>query len=202
MKLQIVRDFDAGTLSAEDAARYIVSPKRTVTEINRIKNFFKDDQRLWRKFANMPSMISLVLLVMMSFTHANKALELSKLVNKQYKEGALDALLTKETADGIRDFAADLAYLGDVGKEGAIVAATYATHPISKAGDRIRMKATSKIFANPRVMRAFARKGTGAANAQQTAGKVAGALDAGLAGMAATQRPIRQFGVNALEELA
>jgi len=60
------------------------------------------------------------------------------------------------------------------------------------------MKATSKIFANPRIMKAFARKGTGAANAQQTAGKVASALDAGLAGMAATQRPIRQAGVRAV----
>ena len=201
MKLQIVRDFDAGTLSAEDAARYIVSPKRTVTEINRIKNFFKDDPEALEKIRQYAIDDILSSVGDDVFHDANKALELSKLVNKQYKEGALDALLTKETADGIRDFAADLAYLGDVGKEGAIVAATYAAHPISKAGDRIRMKATSKIFANPRVMRAFARKGTGAANAQQTAGKVAGALDAGLAGMAATQRPIRQFGVNALRNL-
>lgn len=198
MKLQIVRDFDAGTLSAEDAARYIVSPKRTVTEINRIKNFFKDDPEALEKIRQYAIDDILSSVGDDVFHDANKALELSKLVNKQYKEGALDALLTKETADGIRDFAADLAYLGDVGKEGAIVAATYAAHPISKAGDRIRMKATSKIFANPRVMRAFARKGTGAANAQQTAGKVAGALDAGLAGIAATQRPIRQAGIRAI----
>jgi len=198
MKLQIVRDFDAGTLSAEDAARYIVSPKRTVTEINRIKNFFKDDPAALEKIRQYAIDDILSSVGDDVFYDANKALELSRLVNKQYKEGALDALLTKETADGIRDFAADLAYLGDVGKEGAIVAATYAAHPISKAGDRLRMKATSKIFANPRIMKAFARKGTGAANAQQTAGKVASALDAGLAGMAATQRPIRQAGVRAV----
>ena len=53
LRLQVVRDFDAGTLSAEDAARYIVNPKRSVTEINRIKNFFKDSPEDCKKFVNM-----------------------------------------------------------------------------------------------------------------------------------------------------
>ena len=196
--LQVVRDFDAGILSAEDAARYIVNPKRSVTEINRIKNFFKDDPDALQKIREYAAEDIISSVGDDVFADASKALELDRLVNKTYKEGALDALLGKETADGVRQLAADLAYLGDVKQEGAIVAATYAAHPISKAGDRLRMKATSRIFANPTIMRKFARRSAGAPDGQATAGKVAGALDAAVAGTSAVLRPVRQAGARAI----
>ena len=198
LRLQVVRDFDAGTLSAEDAARYIVNPKRSVTEINRIKNFFKDDPEALQKIREYAAEDIISSVGDDVFADASKALELDRLVNKTYKEGALDALLGKEAAEGVRQLAADIAYLGDVGKEGAIVAATYAAHPISKAGDRFRMKATSRIFANPTIMRKFARRSAGAPNGEATAGKITGALDAAVAGTSAVLRPARQAGVRAI----
>lgn len=198
LKLQVVRDFDAGTLSAEDAARYIVNPKRSVTEINRIKNFFKDDPDALQKIREYAAEDILSSVGDDVFADTSKALELDRLVNKTYKEGALDALLGKETAEGVRQLAADIAYLGDVGKEGAIVAAQYAAHPISKAGDRLRMKATSKIFANPTIMKKFARRSAGAPDGQATAGKITGALDAAVAGTSAVLRPVRQAGARAI----
>jgi hypothetical protein len=119
------------------------------------------------------------------------------LVNKQYKPGVLNALLGEKTAEGLKQFAGDLAYLGDVGKEGAIVAATFAAHPISKAGAKARMTFTSKLFANERIMKAFARKGQGLPDPQRFGGKVANALDAAVVGVGATMRPIRQAGIRA-----
>lgn len=195
---KVIRDFNNGVLSPGDAARYLVSPQRSVTEINRIKKFFaKDPEALdtIQKFA-INDIVSTVGDDV--FADAGKALELDRLVNKQYKKGALDALLGKENAEGLRQFAADLAYLGDVGKEGAIVAATYAAHPISKFGSRMRMTATSKIFSNEGIMRKFAERGK--AGPQQAANDVAGALDAGLVTMANIQRPIRQVGVQAIQQ--
>ena len=60
------------------------------------------------------------------------------------------------------------------------------------------MKATSRIFANPTIMRKFARRSAGAPDGQATAGKVAGALDAAVAGTSAVLRPVRQAGARAI----
>lgn len=59
------------------------------------------------------------------------------------------------------------------------------------------MTFTSKIFANERIMKAFARKGQGLPDPQKFGGKVANAFDAAIAGVGAVQRPIRQAGVRA-----
>jgi hypothetical protein len=59
------------------------------------------------------------------------------------------------------------------------------------------MTMTAKIFANEKVMKAFARKGQGLPDPQRFGGKVASALDAAVAGVGATMRPIRQAGVRA-----
>ena len=196
-KTKVVRDFNEGILSPEDAAAFIGSPSRSITEINQIKNFFKGDPEA------LDTIRQYVLNDIVSsvgddvFTDTTKALALDRLVNKSYKPGVLNALLGKETADGVRQFAGDLAYLGDVGKEGAIVAATFAAHPISKAGAKARMTFTSKIFANERIMKAFARKGQGLPDPQKFGNKLNGAFDAAIAGVGAVQRPIRQAGVRA-----
>jgi hypothetical protein len=196
-KTKVIRDFNEGILSPEDAAAYIASPSRSITEINQIKNFFKDDPEA------LDTIKQFVLNDIVSsvgddvFTDTTKALSLDRLVNKQYKPGVLNALLGEKTAEGLKQFAGDLAYLGDVGKEGAIVAATFAAHPISKAGAKARMTFTSKLFANERIMKAFARKGQGLPDPQRFGGKVANALDAAVVGVGATMRPIRQAGIRA-----
>jgi hypothetical protein len=196
-KTKVIRDFNEGILSPEDAARYIASPSRSVTEINQIKGFFKDDPEA------LKTIRAFVLNDIVSsvgddvFADTSKALSLDKLINKQYKPGTLNALLGDDVAKGLKQFAGDLAYLGDVGKEGAIVAAQYAAHPISKAGAKGRMTLTAKLFANERVMKAFARKGQGLPDPQKFGGKVANAFDAAVAGVGATMRPIRQAGIRA-----
>ena len=198
LQLKVMRELDSGFLSPEEAARYVVSPKRTVTEINRIKNFFKDDPEALQAIREYAVGDILSSVGDDVFADVSKATALSTLVNKTYKEGALDALIGKQTADGVRQLADDLVYLGDVGKEGAIIAATYAAHPFSKAGDRLRMKLTAKLFANPTIMEKFARRGLGAPNPTETAGKLASALDAAVAGTFAVQRPLRQGGARAI----
>ena len=197
-KIRVIREFNEGTLSPEEAASYIASPSRSITEINQIKSFFKDDPEALntiRQFVLNDIVSSVGDDV---FTDTSKALALDRLINKQYKPGVLNSLLGKDIAEGLKQFAADLAYLGDVGKEGAIVAAQYAAHPISKAGAKTRMSLTSKFFANERIMKAFARKGQGLPDAKGFGGKVSGALDAAVSGVGATMRPLRQAGVRAV----
>ena len=115
LRLQVVRDFDVGALSAEDSA-YIVNPKRSVTKSIESKTFSK----IARGFAKIREYAAEDILSSVGddvFADTSKAMALHRLVNKTYKEGALDALLGKEHADGVRNLAADIVYLGDVGKK-------------------------------------------------------------------------------------
>tara|TARA_E500000318_G_scaffold111920_1_gene132645 strand:- start:2648 stop:5560 length:2913 start_codon:yes stop_codon:yes gene_type:complete len=198
--LKVVRDFNAGVLSPEDAARYLVNPSRSVTEINKFIRFFQKDPEALdtiRRYA-INEIVSTVGDDVFSST--GKALELDRLVNKTYKDGALDALLGKEHAQNIRSFAADLAYLGDVGKEGAIVAAQYAAHPISKAGARARMGFTANMFSNQRVMRYFANGQLRKATAENARSKLASAFDGAMTGIGFVNRAGRQVAQTSFRE--
>ena len=199
-ELKVVRDFNAGVLSPEDAARYITNPSRSVTEINKFIRFFQKDPEALdtiRRYA-INEIVSTVGDDV--FSSASKALELDRLVNKTYKSGALDALLGKEQANNIRSFAADLAYLGDVGKEGAIVAAQYAAHPISKAGARARMGFTANLFSSERAMKYFANGQLRKATAENARSRLASAFDAAATGIGFANRAGRQVGQQAFFE--
>lgn len=186
--LKVIRDFNAGVLSPEDAARYITNPSRSVTEINKFIRFFQKDPEALDVIRNYAINEIVSTVGDDVFSSASKALELDRLVNKTYKKGALDALIGKEQADNIRSFAADLAYLGDVGKEGAIVAAQYAAHPISKAGARARMGFTANMFSSERAMKFFANGQLRKATADQARSKIGSAFDAAFTGIGLARR--------------
>ena len=82
----------------------------------------------------------------------------------KYRDGVLEKILGKESYERLDEFAKDMIYSGDVGKEGSIYADTFAAHPIGKFSDNLRMKTTAKVFANPKVLAMYAKKGQGTPN--------------------------------------
>lgn len=164
LKTKVLRDFANGTLSPEDAARYLVNPSRTATEINRFKAFFGQDAagqealETIRRYA-INDIVSTVGDDV--FSSAASAKQLDNLL-KSYRDGALDALLNTRaapnTAKDLRTFAGDIVFLTDKGNKGGLVANTYAANPFSKMQERARMGFTANFFANPKVMRFFANR--------------------------------------------
>ena len=164
LKTKVLRDFSNGTLSPEDAARYLVNPSRTATEINKFKAFFGQDAagqealETIRRYA-INDIVSTVGDDVFSSASAPRQLDN---VLKSYRDGALDALLNTRaapnTAEDLRRFAGDLVFLADKGNKGGLVANTYAANPFSKLQDRARMGFTANFFASPKVMRFFANR--------------------------------------------
>lgn len=162
-KIKVVREFNEGILNPEDAAQYITRPGTNLSEVGRIQNFFKSDPEALQaiKESVMRDLLSTVGDDV--FTSPAAAATLKRSMGK-YREGVLEKILGKESYDALDSFADDMIYLGDVGKEGSIYAATFAAHPIAKMRDNLRMKTTAKVFASPKVLNMYARKGLGTPN--------------------------------------
>jgi hypothetical protein len=192
-KIKVVREFNEGVLNPEDAAQYITRPGTNLSEVGRIQNFFKSDPEALQaiKESVMRDLLSSVGDDI--FTSPASAAILKRNMDK-YRDGVLEKILGKESYNMIDEFAKDMIYLGDVGKEGSIYAATFAAHPIAKMRDNLRMKTTAKVFASPKVLAMYAKKGQGAPN-QRVGGimnSVGNAMNIVGAG--------RQFGAQAFAE--
>ncbi len=192
-KIKVVREFNEGILNPEDAAQYITRPGTNLSEVGRIQNFFKSDPEALQaiKESVMRDLLSSVGEDI--FTSPASAAILKRNMGK-YREGVLEKILGEESYKMLDEFAKDMIYLGDVGKEGSIYAATFAAHPIAKMRDNLRMKTTAKVFASPKVLAMYAKKGQGAPN-QRVGGimnSVGNAMNVVGAG--------RQFGAQAFAE--
>jgi hypothetical protein len=192
-RIKVVREFNEGVLNPEDAAQYITRPGTNLSEVGRIQNFFKSDPEALQtiKESVMRDLLSSVGNDV--FTSPASAATLKKHMDS-YREGVLEKILGKESYNMLDEFAKDMIYLGDVGKEGSIYAATFAAHPIAKARDNLRMKTTAKVFSSPKVLAMYAKKGQGTPN--QRVGGIMNSVGNAMNVMGA----VRQFGAQALAE--
>tara|TARA_R110002020_G_scaffold181918_3_gene377208 strand:- start:7059 stop:9905 length:2847 start_codon:yes stop_codon:yes gene_type:complete len=161
--LKVIRDLNEGVMSPEDAVNYITRENITASEVGRLQQFFKNSPEQYEKIKE--SVIHKLLQSVDEdiFSSPSSALALKKSMAK-YKSGVLEKIIGEDAFKNLKQFADDLVYLGDVGKEGSIYAATFAAHPIGKWRSNLRFKTTAKIFASPAILRTFAERGVGNRN--------------------------------------
>ena len=166
--LKVIRDLNEGVMSPEDAVNYITRENITASEVGRLQQFFKNSPNDYQKVKE--SVIHKLLQSVDDdiFSSPSSALALKKAMSK-YKSGVLEKIIGKDAFDSLKQFADDLVYLGDVGKEGSIYAATFAAHPIGKWRSNLRFKTTAKVFASPAILKFFADRGVGNRNQRMTA---------------------------------
>jgi len=157
--ISIVKKFNDGTLTAEDAAREMIRTNITSSEVGRLQKFFSGNQTELNKIKE-----AVVTDLFRSvgddiFTSPAKSRALLDAMNR-YRPGVLKKIIGDDHYKVVEQFAKDLTFLGDVGKEGSIYAATFAAHPIAKLPANVRMKGMARLFASPTALNFFAKTGT------------------------------------------
>ena len=195
--LKVIRDLNEGVMSPEDAVNYITRENITASEVGRLQQFFKNSPNDYQKVKE--SVIHKLLQSVDDdiFSSPSSALALKKAIGK-YKSGVLEKIIGKDAFDSLKQFADDLVYLGDVGKEGSIYAATFAAHPIGKWRSNLRFKTTARVFASPAILKFFADRGVGNRNQRMTA--LFNTINRVYNATAMTTGATRQFGQQALGE--
>lgn len=193
--ISIVKKFNDGTLTAEDAAREMIRTNVTSSEVGRLQKFFSGNPREYIKIRQ--SVISDLLSSVGDdiFTSPAKSRALLDAMNR-YRPGVLQKIIGKNHYRNLEQFAKDLTFLGDVGKEGSIYAATFAAHPIAKLPANVRMKGMARLFASPTALNYFAKTGT----PNQRLAKTMNVLGTITKVAARTTAGTRQLGAQALAE--
>ena len=195
--LKVIRDLNEGVMSPEDAVNYITRENITASEVGRLQQFFKNSPTEYEKIKE--SVIHKLLQSVDDdiFSSPSSALALKKAMGK-YKSGVLEKIIGDDAFEQLKQFADDLVYLGDVGKEGSIYAATFAAHPIGKWRSNLRFKTTARVFASPAVLRTFAGRGVGDRN--QRMSRLFDTINRVYNATALTTGATRQLGQQALGE--
>ena len=157
--ISIVKKFNDGTLTAEDAAREMMRTNITSSEVGRLQKFFSRNQTELNKIKE--AVVSDLFRSVGDdiFTSPAKSRSLLDAMNR-YRPGVLKKIIGDDHYKVVEQFAKDLTFLGDVGKEGSIYAATFAAHPIAKLPANVRMKGMARLFASPTALNFFAKTGT------------------------------------------
>ncbi len=193
--ISVVKKFNDGTLTAEDAAREMIRTNITSSEVTRLQRFF----------GNNPTELETIKQAVVTdlfgsvgddiFTSPAKSRSLLDAMNK-YRPGVLEKIIGKDHYKVVEQFAKDLVYLGDVGKEGSIYAATFAAHPIAKLPANVRMKGMASLFASDFALKLFAKTGT----PNQRLARTMNILGRVTSGIARTTSGTRQLGAQAIAE--
>ena len=174
---QITNDPDRVT--EEGVIRALTQNGLSVQEVNTMKGFFKNQPEVFEDIKRS-TFNQIINSVDAEVFDSLKNAKLLKETLKAYdSKGALNAMLGKEAADGIRQFADDLIVLGDVGKEGSISAAAITINPIANAYKIIRAKIFSWLFANRKFMEKYLQTRKKLTNPEEISEHVTSALNEG-----------------------
>jgi hypothetical protein len=197
VNLKVIKDFNAGDITPENAVTYMTRKNITAAEVGKMEKFFGKNSPEYQKIRRTVIEKLLSSVDEEIFSTPTSAKALLKAMN-QYDQKILERILGPDSYKVMRTFAHDLDFLGDLGKEGAIYSATFAAHPISKWRDRLRMSTTSKIFAHPGTLKFFANRSVGTPNQ-----RVKGIMDAVSNAVSISARVLgagRQAGAQAIAE--
>ena len=157
--LKIIKDFNLNNLDPVQAAGEMIRTNITISEVKRLQRFFSGNPREYVKIRQAVITDLLGSIKDDIFTTPAKSRALLDAMN-QYRPGVLKQIIGKNHYRNLEQFAKDLTFLGDVGKEGSIYAATFAAHPIAKLPANVRMKGMARLFASPTALNFFAKTGT------------------------------------------
>ena len=168
-RIRVVKGFNEGNLTPEVAVKELTKPNANPSDVRKIIKFFKNDPE------GLNALRGHVVEDLLSrvgddvFSNQQAATDLLRVIKKSRKDSVvLDELLGKESANALEEFAKDLEFLGDVGKEGVIAAQAYTANPINKYKDIIKFKALSYLSSNKEALETLVR-----VQKNKQAGKVA-----------------------------
>ena len=150
-----IKDFNLNNLDPVQAAGEMIRTNITISEVKRLQRFFSGNPREYVKIRQAVITDLLGSIKDDIFTTPAKSRALLDAMN-QYRPGVLKQIIGKNHYRNLEQFAKDLTFLGDVGKEGSIYAATFAAHPIAKLPANVRMKGMARLFASPTALNFFA----------------------------------------------
>jgi len=144
-----IKKLSDGNLTPEDAARLVINPKMTQTEVSRTLNFFRNDPVALEQIRGLITEDILKYVDQDIFSTKGASAGLSKALDS-YKPGVLEKIYSKEHLKNLKELGKDLESLGDFGKEGAIATAGitvgFASNPLKNAGKVAKFSFLGKIF--------------------------------------------------------
>jgi len=154
--INVIKKFNDGTLTPEEAVGQITKRNASASEVDKIVKFFGNDE------ASMQKLRGLVVEDILSavdgdiFSNQAAASKLVKLIGG-YEPRVLDKILGKDGTSTLKEFALDIQYLGDVGKEGSVAAPSFTNSPIKKFKDIAKFKFLTAWASNPENLKKYVK---------------------------------------------
>jgi hypothetical protein len=150
----LLKNIREGKIEAEQVVDALARPGATLREIRAVKEFYKDTD-VFEKIQG--SVVQRILgdVDPNIFQSQAAADRLKNVLNNFDKKGTLEELVGKQQADAMKQFADDLSFLGDVGKEGSVAAAKYTANPIKNMGELARNKIMTYLFSNKQILQKY-----------------------------------------------
>ena len=151
LRSKVIKGISEGNVDPSDVISHLAKPSTEVADIKRIKKFFGENSVEFDQIrkATIEDILSTIDDSIFDSENASKIL-LSTL--NSYRKGHLQELLGKERADALFKLGKQIQLLGDVSKEGAIVAANITANPITKWKDLLRAKLISGVLSNDQLV--------------------------------------------------
>ena len=168
-RIRVVKAFNEGNLTPEVAVKELTKSNANPSDVRKIIKFFNKDPEALNALRGHVVEDLLSRVGDDVFSNQQAATDLLRVIKKSRKDSVvLDELLGKEGANALEEFAKDLEFLGDVGKEGVIAAQAYTANPINKYKELIKFKALSYLTSNKEALETLVR-----VQKNKQAGKVA-----------------------------
>ena len=151
LRSKVIKGISEGNVDPSDVIKHLARPSTEVADIKRIKEFFGENSVEFDQIRKSTIEDILSTVDDSIFDSENASKILLNTLNK-YKKGHLQELLGKERADALFKLGKQIQLLGDVSKEGAIVAANITANPITKWKDLLRAKLISGVLSNDQLV--------------------------------------------------
>tara|TARA_Y100001937_G_scaffold113702_1_gene162684 strand:+ start:2083 stop:5055 length:2973 start_codon:yes stop_codon:yes gene_type:complete len=154
-EVTIIKKFNEGTLDPIDAVQILATPKRiSLNEAKKFMKFFEKDPKALEDIRTFVVEDILSRVDGDVFSSKAAASQLLKHLDS-FDDNVLRTILGDDSVTALREFAKDLDFLNDIGREGNVAAAAYTSNPINKYRDIIKFKIFNKIGSDPEVARRY-----------------------------------------------
>jgi len=193
-KNSAIKKLNDGNLTPEDAARLVINPKMTQTEVSRTLNLFKNDPVALEQIRGLITEDILKYVDDQIFSTKAGSSSLTKILNS-YKPGVLEKIYSKKHLGHLRRFGKELESLGDFGKEGAIstsaISVGFLSSPLKNASKIVKFKFLGNMFNDPAKMERYLKLRKAGMNNAEAVTQIAQQSTGDLSGL---QKIVKQVG--------
>jgi hypothetical protein len=164
--INVIRNLNNGKLLPEEAVGQITKSGASPSEVKKIVDFFEKTDPSGGAMDKLRGLVVDDILNAVDgeiFSNQAAASKLVKLIDS-YEPRVLDQILGKGNTKALKEFAKDIEFLGDVGKEGSVAAPAYTNSPIKKFFDIAKFKIMNMIGSKPENLKTYINMQKGGAN--------------------------------------